>query len=332
MTKLQPEGAGRTITELRTMQAQPLTPLPSLTQNRWAELKRHLQRLATGARRLVYVPNEGNAGDALIAAGTWQFFEDCGLRPHAISRARLRAGDVAIYAGGGNLIPEYRRCAEFIDTCLARNVSAAVVLPHSIRGHQALLSRLDQRFTLVCRDATSLSYARSVSPKAIVLNAPDMALCLDVERLFARCRTVTVRSGLWWDLVWQLRVTDYLRWRKHVERLSAETLRPVMQVLRADAEAPAGSRDDPALDVPSFYGSKFRTRDEADVVARDLIGLMRQARKVVTNRLHVGVAAALSDVQVIYRDNSYGKIRAVYEASMTHMTNVSFSEDLAKGR
>lgn len=43
---------------------------------------------------------------------------------------------------------------------------------------------------------------------------------------------------------------------------------------------------------------------------------------VVTDRLHIGIAAALLNKEVFYFDNSYRKISGVYEQSMKSMKNV----------
>ena len=52
---------------------------------------------------------------------------------------------------------------------------------------------------------------------------------------------------------------------------------------------------------------------------------MQSAREVVTNRLHAGVAAALVGRRVTYTDNSYGKIRAVYNSSLKGIDRISFA-------
>src|SRR3569832_2385667 len=129
----------------------------------------------------------GFVGDALIAAGTWQFFEDCQIAPRYSSTRDIVAGDTAIYSGGGNLVPEYDNCRDFLARCLQVGVARALVLPHSIRGHQDLLRRLDTRFTLVCRDLESLARVKATGTRTKEKNTPDKALYFDPERLFARC-------------------------------------------------------------------------------------------------------------------------------------------------
>jgi len=289
--------------------------------NAWTRLRETLQDMARTTRgTLKYVPNQGNAGDALISAGTWQFFDDCGIAPEYTSTRAIAAGDSLIYAGGGNLVPEYDNCQKFLEGCLAVNVARALVLPHTIRGHEALLARLDKRFTLVCRDEASLQRVRATGTGAEVIYAPDMALYINVARLYERCKGYG-GWGLWSKFLRRGKLWQYLRWTRALDRL------PVPQsggidVIRVDAEAT--TRGDPRWDVSNFYGSMYHFREETDLVGRDLLSLFKRIKRVRTNRLHVGVAGALMNCEVTYLDNSYGKIRAVYDASMRHLPSVRF--------
>ena len=114
--------------------------LPVLVNNfrAWDGLRDALHAMSVaGGGRLKYVPNEGNAGDALIAAGSWQFFDDIELRPAFGTTRTVAAGDAVIYGGGGNFVPEYTSCAEFLERCLAVNVASALVMPQTIRFENA---------------------------------------------------------------------------------------------------------------------------------------------------------------------------------------------------
>lgn len=292
----------------------------------WLGLRHSLLALAGPAGSpFKYVPNQGNAGDALIACGTSQFFDDCGLSPEYVATADVEAGDRVVYAGGGNLVPEYNNCQRFLERCLAVDVARVLVLPHTIRGHEALLARLDRRFTLVCRDLASLKRVQAAGTGAELLFAPDMALYIDTGRLFQRCDRYDqarlwprfARHGQWWA---------YRRWRRALERLAPPADGRV-EILRADAEA-TSQRGDPAWDLPHFYGSKYRFREEAELVGRDLLAYFKAVQRVRTNRLHIGVAGALMGCEVRYLDNSYGKIRAVYDAWLSHLPSVRFETEL----
>jgi exopolysaccharide biosynthesis predicted pyruvyltransferase EpsI len=295
-----------------------------LIKEGWKALTDELQALTAYGRPLRYVANAGNAGDALIASGAWQLFDDLQLSPVPTRTAQLRLADVAVYAGGGNLVSEYGDCATFLERCLTVGVKRAVILPQTVRGHEGLLRRLDQRFTIVCRESESLDRVRSSGTSAKILTAPDMALRLDVERLLSRCQDLSVRAQFAQDLLLHRRLPAYLKWRSRLMSLSRER-RSVMHIIRADAEAVAGVQGDARWDVSGLYWSEFLLRSEVDFVTRDMLQLVEGAREVVTNRLHAGVAAALMGRRVTYSDNSYGKIRAVYNSSLKDIPSISFS-------
>jgi exopolysaccharide biosynthesis predicted pyruvyltransferase EpsI len=306
--------------------SQPWSDLPQALVNdasAWDALRDALHALPVRQPgRLRYVPNEGNAGDALIAAGVWQFFDDIGLQPEYCNPRSLRAGDAAIYCGGGNLVPEYSNCQVFLERCLAVDVASALVLPHTIRGHEALLARLDERFTLVCRDIASMQRVQASGTRARLMFAPDMALYIDVPRLFERCETYG-GAGLWRRFMHNDRLLPYLLWRRALSR-ATPPLGSHINILRVDVEATAAQPGDPRLDVSNLYGSKMRFREESDLVARDFLAFFGRISSVRTNRLHAGVAAALMGCDVTYLDNSYGKISAVYDAWMSHLPSVCF--------
>jgi exopolysaccharide biosynthesis predicted pyruvyltransferase EpsI len=295
-----------------------------LIEEGWQPLIDELSTLAAYDKQLHYVPNAGNAGDALIATGSWQLFDDLGLSPVLTRASELGPGDIAIYAGGGNLVTEYQDCARFLERCLRSGVRRALVLPQTVRGHEPLLQRLDQRFTIACRESESLDRVRQTGTHAKLIFAPDLALRIDVPRLLRRCQELPARAQLMKDLTLSRRLPAYLKWRSRLLRLAMEC-RSTMHIIRTDAEAVAGVEGQARWDVSGLYWSEFTSRSEVEFVTRDLLLFVQSAREVVTNRLHAGVAAALVGRRVTYTDNSYGKIRAVYNSSLKSLDGISFA-------
>lgn len=62
---------------------------------------------------VLYIPNPGNAGDALIAAATYQVLDDLGInyliKRHKDDMESDVSGRVVIYGGGGNLIAQSKK-------------------------------------------------------------------------------------------------------------------------------------------------------------------------------------------------------------------------------
>jgi len=293
-----------------------------LPKSEWNALAMHLRDFASRAHDLCYVPNMGNAGDALIASGTWQFFDAIGLRPRLVHPKAVPKGASVIYAGGGNLTPFYQQCADFLRRCTAVDVKEVVVLPHTIRGHAALLEQLDGRFTLFCRDRPSVEWCMTTAHGARTMFCHDLALILDPKALDRRCAGLGSFAALVIRASRARRLRSYLRWRRY-----ARSVRPInrtLHVFRNDVEAVAGTHGDQPQDISGAYSSEYLDRWEHDFVARDLITTIQRADVIVTNRLHVGIAGALLDKRVRLYDNCYGKIHDVYQSSLIDCPLVSF--------
>jgi exopolysaccharide biosynthesis predicted pyruvyltransferase EpsI len=288
----------------------------------WSLLGRLLREFAARADDLCYVPNSGNAGDALIASGTWQLFDNIGLRPRVVSAAQVPKGASAIYAGGGNLTPYYQDCARFLEHCMSVDVREAVVLPHTIRGHAKLLQQLDERFTLICRDQISLEWCTATAPAATTMFAHDLALLLDVRSLPRRCRGPVSFIVLIIALIRARRLNSYLRWSRYARRVQPAD--GVLKVFRADAEALDSHAGNKLQDISGAYLSEFFDRIESDFVTRDLLDLVGRADFVVTNRLHIGIAGALLGKHVQLYDNAYGKNHDVYRSSLEKCSLIKF--------
>lgn len=123
------------------MQAEHLRPL------RFSDV---LAKLVKRGSEVRYVPNRGNAGDALIAAATG----------HVLKQLRIteRPGAPTILvAGGGGLVSHYQ--------CMARTLRGldrqqrVVIGPSTVNDHWELL-RSFPNLTLMCRDEMTLRLAR----------------------------------------------------------------------------------------------------------------------------------------------------------------------------
>jgi exopolysaccharide biosynthesis predicted pyruvyltransferase EpsI len=293
-----------------------------LPASEWSPLIGFLRDFSLRADDLCYVPNNGNAGDALIASGAWQLFDAIGLRPKIISTTEVLEGASVIYAGGGNLIPYYEDCARFLRTCMSVGVKEAVILPHTIRGHVDLLQQLDERFMLVCRDQPSLEWCATNARAAKFMPSHDLALQLDVGNLQRRCRGLMPLATLLIRTSQARQLRSYLRWLRYAQ--SVQPVSGTLRVFRADVEAVSHHPGDRTQDIPASYVSEYSNRVEHDFVARDLLDTIGRAEIIVTNRLHVGIAGALLGKRVQLYDNSYGKIRDVYQSSLKDCSWVSY--------
>lgn len=271
-----------------------------------------LQALLTGLARagtLRYLPNPGNAGDGLIAAATWQLFEAWGLLPQVEVASTPARGDAFVYGGGGNLVPAYPDARRALEAALAVEVGTFVLLAQTIRGHEALLGRLDSRFHLFCRDVESHDHVRQHAPRAQAWLTHDLALGLDVQRLRAQPR----RRWPW--VANRSRAPRYLKWRLASLRIQPDAAGR-LTLMRSDSESGQALNWPEAQDLSSRYHSGFATRAEADCIAQEFLSKLDTAAAVTSDRLHACIGAALLGKQVTMLDNGYGKNLAVYTHSL----------------
>ena len=196
------------------------------------------------------------------------------------------------------------------------------MLPHTIRGHVELLQQLDERFTLVCRDLPSLEWCTTTARAARTMFSHDLGLRLDVRSLQRRCSGIVPFTALIIRAGRARRFRRYMRWRRYTR--SVQPVNGKLQVFRADVEAVPRHPGDRLQDISGAYLSEYLDRVEHDFVARDLLDTVGRADVIATNRLHIGIAGALLGKRVQLYDNSYGKIRDVYQSSLKGCALVSF--------
>ena len=146
--------------------------------------------LKTHVRRpFIYFPNPGNLGDSLIALGTLQLFERLSLPAHQIGEwDKQYTGQLLIFPGGGNFV-EYatadstrprgggRSSGGFLRNHRAALNNTLILLPHTVRGFESLLSSLGPNVWLWAREQTSFDYLKSVATGgAHVQLSHDLAL------------------------------------------------------------------------------------------------------------------------------------------------------------
>jgi exopolysaccharide biosynthesis predicted pyruvyltransferase EpsI len=275
-----------------------------------------MERFLAGLRGvpILFFPNPGNAGDSLIAAATMAAFARSGVHATTIGLDAPVEGRVVLLGGGGNLIPLYHQIAEAIARFAGR-ARRLVLLPHTIRGNEAALGRLDVSCTIFCRDRPSLEHVRAVRPDIDARVTHDMAFHLDAAAFLAD-QTLAARAAPLWET----------NLAKH--GIDAAKLRDPagINLRRLDAESRLSQ---PRSDIDVSHVFTLGTGLEAaPVAAWCLLKTVSEARLVITDRLHVALAAALLGVPCRLYDNSYGKNESVYRLSLAgRFANVRLMPD-----
>ena len=286
-----------------------------------------LRRVVTEAdsERIVYVQFPGNAGDALITDGTYQFLDSLNVgyttdytdAPGIADRDYRDA--TVLLGGGGNLVPIYRHARTFLDSHLG-SVHRLIVLPHTIRGQGDLLRRMGTNCTVFCREQASFEHCLSVGTSARIERGHDMAFFWSAEANAVARRTLPPSVPESYELVRYL-----LKSRSRHARYGGSVEKGVLNAYRIDDESTEIERPPGNVDLSSLLLARRNSKTLAAAVVGSLIRFLEKADTVRTNRLHISILAAFLDLDVRMHDNSYGKNRTIYEHSMAgHFDNVRF--------
>jgi exopolysaccharide biosynthesis predicted pyruvyltransferase EpsI len=261
-------------------------------------------------KNVLYFPNSGNAGDSLISAASMQCMRRAGVHFEPITLESNVDKQVVILGGGGNLVPMYETIQRALENFKDR-AQEIVLLPHTIRGNEELLTSLPANCTLFCRDVPSYEHVLSLGVRAEKVLAHDMAFHLDVDELMDDDHRDEYQSMFRSKL-------DDLKIYLHAQPIVGEAY-----YVRRDGES-AGVLTRCDVDISSLF--EFGVwPGHAERASWCFIEAIRIVEKVVTDRLHVALASALLEKPCVLYDNSYHKNREVFRHSLQGWSTVSFA-------
>lgn len=280
---------------------------------------------------VIYVPNPGNAGDALIAAGTYQLFDRLNLdykfyKPSECSEYAVK-GKTVIYGGGGNLISESKgNACNILLSRVHRHADKVILLPHTVSGNEELLRGLGPNTTLFAREKISYDHIKANTPKANVFLAHDMAFFLDWSEYIKKPGPLNQAPGR----RFHDRLKHLKKWvpaRIHLMRAYLQNNK-CLNCFRTDKEQTdlelPGDNLDLSLKLKQGPLSPFI----AHAVTRQMLRYLSLFPTIKTNRLHVCIGAALIGKKVVFYPNNYYKNCAVYEHSIKdRFPNVTWREN-----
>lgn len=247
-----------------------------------------------------YFACPGNGGDCIIASATYQLFKHYGINFKLLRPRQVISDSTILLAGGGNLVPHYDAMASVIRALLGKN-NRLIVLPHSVRGLDDLLGQLDPSTTLFCREAASLEHVRRSAPQCSSFAADDLGIFLDVSAVEASVDRNEAMTRFTATLAEANTTPEKIKGRQ-------------IFCMRRGVEKTVVPKG-PNIDISTY----FRTGTDpkgADIGAWMMLEFCRLPSTITTNRLHVGIAAALVGTPVIFLDNSYGKVSGVFNKSI----------------
>ncbi|MCB4399485.1 polysaccharide pyruvyl transferase family protein [Synechococcus sp. MU1625] len=264
---------------------------------RHENLIRFLLDTTSPGETIQYIPNPGNAGDSLIALGTLQLMESLGLRVRLHKhRETFNKNDRVFYGGGGNFVPYYKQCREFI----LRNthVQQLVLLPHTVHEQSDVLEKIGPNMVLFARERRSFRHLTQH------MRYPENAR-IDHDLAFA-IGPSTIQSLIKNDLGHRSGCLHAFRTDKEATKI----------------EIPPDNSD---LSHMCKTINNTQTLEGITESSRAIFEAIAPYAEIKTNRLHIAIASALLNKKTIMGSNSYFKNSGVYRYSIKqNFSNVKF--------
>ena len=268
---------------------------------------------------IFFYPNPGNAGDSAISCTILQLLDRQGrqISTHAYALSyRLPESGIVMCGGGGTFIGNEEKVFNLMAE-YHNQVERLVILPQTIVGRAALLRSFGANVDVICRERISYDYVVGLSTQASVFLMDDMAFSLDTNWLLAhpiRC----LLDALPWLLRYR-RIDKYLAFRKLKRERHAQAKRfgasAATNCFRTNAERTDIPLPPDNLDLSLIAMFGTRPRALARLVTYELLAFLREFAVVNTNRLHIGILAAILGKQVNFYPNNF-KNEGVYQFSM----------------
>lgn len=311
----------------------PLTPTPNeLVLNTIKELN-----------DFYFIANAGNLGDAIIANSEFQILNFLKQNLHKVNYAKpieITTPFNFIYGGGGLFLNIYKEnLREIFDILKNKLLKQCVILPSSFNNIPEFIEIIDERFTIFCREKKSYDYLTNANTKAKIYLSDDMAFATDINFYcnsdFTNEQLNNLKENLQNMSLTQIKqvLYDYFFNYSLIYNKTKEILNNIKQdklktvfLLRNDPEKAIENN----ININSFDLSDCgRIRDKScfdnayvQIISELFFSAVDCADIIVTDRLHVGISAALLNKEVFLFDNNYGKVSGVYELSMKSMKNV----------
>lgn len=269
---------------------------------------------------LLFIPNPGNGGDALIAYATVALFKELGLNYKICTPDINASGRVVLYGGGGMFVERYNFAAQTL-RAIHKDAKKVVILPHTISGHEDTLRLFGSNIEIICREPQSVSHVTSTGTGAQVFLCHDLAFTLSMPDLLAKqhlCdrnlqRELDLRMGRKW--YYRNMVASFIHRRRD----------KTLYCFRTDSEQTNVDRPVDNLDLTDRINYDRTQRDErlVEKTAFNIAYHLQRYGVIHTNRMHVAIASMLLGKTVNLYPNDYRKIENVYAYSIKdHYPNV----------
>jgi exopolysaccharide biosynthesis predicted pyruvyltransferase EpsI len=231
---------------------------------------------------IVYIPNPGNAGDAVIFYGTIQVFDNLNLKYTIGNINTIYNNKTIFYGGGGNLVGLYNNCYNFINK--NKNSNNIVILPHTITNVDSLLNNVSENITFICREHISYDYV-----KKFIKNKNNLYLSKDLA----------------------FYINDLTKYKDNQGNGECNAFRTDIE--KTKIEIPKDN-----IDLSQHFSKNLQTYsiNVCKEVCFNIFEYLSKFSIINTNRLHIAIVGGLLNKKVNFYQNSYYKNKAIYDYSI----------------
>lgn len=280
-----------------------------------------------------YLANTGNLGDMLIEYSQYNFFDKYNLKYQQITNKNTveiyNKNIKTIYSSilnidkpynivfsGGAIWTLFYNYQQIIDLYFkSKNLNKCIILPSSFYKCDDAIKFFDERFIIFCREEQSYNYCRSLNSKSKFILCDDMAFFADINNI----------DVLNIDNITNKKIINCYEKINAYKSLVGDTA----YFIRNDKEKTNLKILNHVFDLSGhFYEKRLNiTYELAYNATQLLIYAISQFKNIVTNRLHVAIAAAMLNKNVILYDNNYRKSSNIYKQSLYKYKNVQMIYD-----
>lgn len=278
-----------------------------------------LKKLLTSysGKKVIYCPNPGNGGDALIAEATFRLFDRYGIKYSIYdwNTNNLKKSDHFFFGGGGNLVTRYPE-ASTIPAAVHDRVEKFIILPHTIEGHDDLFSNLKDNSIVFAREKKSFEYLKNFQNIGSIELDHDLAFSLLEDKKFIKkCKVYSIICIPFY--------VNILRRKRKAFSLNQRSSIGHLFSFREDREKTHGFVPWDNFDISKYtnFDSSMRVKSAVTKTATRIPAMINLFSIIETNRIHIAISGLLMGKSVKLHPNNYWKNNAIYEFSIKNRFN-----------
>jgi exopolysaccharide biosynthesis predicted pyruvyltransferase EpsI len=247
-------------------------------------------------KEIAFVPNPGNIGDAVINLACWRYLKSKFSHVEICTPKKLPTGEYVFVGGGGNFVePLYRDTSSLVQRLESHQ--RIFIFPSTVYGHSQILKSIANRTRIICRENVSLQFVLNHMAAENVYLGHDAGFAL----------------AAWLRTKYADKIT-------RGSKLNAK-------LFRSDRERALS--EEGGLDIMGQHYSDWEDMALAESVTHLAAKYILGFGKIHTDRLHCAILAAVLGRETILYPNSYFKNAAVFEHSLSRISNVKFNANCA---